>query len=114
VILTLWVLFSSTVFLPSTVFSQDTTSVKCFTVPQQREILKKFVELDECRELRKADSTHIAKLDTALIRSFKVSEVLYKKIDEQHHTIDNLDKKVRNRNKVIVVNILLLSLFIII
>ena len=80
----------------------DTTKVKCFTVEQQKRILTKFVELDECVALRKVDSAQIAQLDTALVRLYGINLKYIGKIDEQHATIDVLDKKVRVKNKIII------------
>jgi hypothetical protein len=112
-ILILLLLSSSTAFGQG---SGSNDSIRCFGITQQREILKKFVELDECRDMRKADSSQMAKLDTALVRMFDISTELYAKVDEQHATIDTLDKKVRNRNKFLVgsisVNLLFISLLI--
>jgi predicted nucleotidyltransferase len=79
----------------------DTTGVKCFTVEQQKRILKKFVDLDECTALRKVDSAQIALLDTALVKSFAQQLVYIDKINHYHHVADELDKKVRVKNKII-------------
>jgi hypothetical protein len=72
--------------------------------------------LDECHALRVEDSVQIAKLDTALVRSYEINIKYLHKINEQHYTIDALDKKVRGRNKTIgglaVGNIVLLLLLL--
>lgn len=56
-------MFGIVTILSSLTYSQD--SIRCFTLSQQKQILVKFVQLDECIELRQIDSLHIFDLKTS-------------------------------------------------
>lgn len=84
-------------FLPIGVSAQN-DSIRCFTIEEQRRILLKFSALDECNELRHADSVQIAKLyDELLISKTKTYEV--GKVNQE------LNEKVARKNRYLGVSI---------
>lgn len=73
-----WILCGLITVLCSTTYSQS-DSLRCFNVEQQKQILKKFVLLDQCQDLRKIDSLEIFNLRALNVEAGKKIHILEKK-----------------------------------